>query len=91
MYKFTEAVSLMVNCETQDEIDFFWSKLTEGGEPGRCGWLKDKYGLSWQVIPYSLGGMLQNSDREKAGRAFQAMLTMSKLDIAALQSAFEGK
>jgi len=91
MYKFTEAISLIVNCETQAEIDSFWSKLAEGGSEGQCGWLKDRYGLSWQVIPYSLGKMLQDPDREKSGRAFQAMLQMKKLDIAALTKAFEGK
>ncbi|MBL0062687.1 MAG: VOC family protein [bacterium] len=91
MYKFTEAVSLMVNCETQDEIDRFWSKLCDGGSEGQCGWLKDKYGLSWQVIPSVLGSLLTDPDREKSGRALQAMLQMKKLDIAALQRAFEGK
>ena len=91
MYKFTEAVSLMVNCETQDEIDRYWSKLCEGGSEGQCGWLKDKYGLSWQVIPSVLGSLLTDPDREKSGRALQAMLQMKKLDIAALQRAFEGK
>lgn len=91
MYKFTEAVSLMVNCETQDEVDRYWSKLSEGGSEGQCGWLKDKYGLSWQVIPSVLGSLLTDPDREKSGRAFQAMLQMKKLDIATLQRAYDGK
>ncbi len=91
MYKFTEAVSLMVNCETQDEIDRYWSKLSEGGSEGQCGWLKDKYGLSWQVIPSVLGKLLTDPDREKSGRAAQAMFSMKKIDIAGLQRAFEGK
>jgi predicted 3-demethylubiquinone-9 3-methyltransferase (glyoxalase superfamily) len=92
LYTFNEAVSFYVPCETQKEIDELWAKLTAGGgEPGRCGWLKDKFGLSWQIIPNVLGSLLGHPDRVKAGRATQAMLQMNKLDIAGLQSAFDGK
>ena len=89
-YKFSEAVSFQIFCETQDEIDRLWSQLGEGGEPGRCGWLKDKFGLSWQVIPTVLGKLLQDPDKAKAGRAMNAMLKMDKLDIAELQRAHAG-
>lgn len=90
-YKFNEAVSFFVACETQKEIDELWAKLTAGGgEPGRCGWLKDRFGLSWQIIPNVLGSLLGHPDRDKAGRATQAMLQMTKLDIAGLQRAFDG-
>jgi predicted 3-demethylubiquinone-9 3-methyltransferase (glyoxalase superfamily) len=87
LFKFTEAVSFYVNCESQHEVDYFWDKLSAGGEPGRCGWLKDKYGLSWQIIPTALGEALGNKDPEKAKRAMQAMLQMSKIDIARLKQA----
>jgi predicted 3-demethylubiquinone-9 3-methyltransferase (glyoxalase superfamily) len=90
-FKFTEAISLFVNCETQAEVDELWAKLTEGGEESQCGWLKDKYGLSWQIIPKALGEMLQDKDAEKANRAMQAMLQMRKIDIAAMRKAFEGR
>ena len=90
-FKFTEAISLYVNCETQAEVDELWEKLSRGGEPGPCGWLKDKYGLSWQIIPTALGEMLQDQDAEKANRAMQAMLQMSKIDIAGLRKAYEGR
>jgi predicted 3-demethylubiquinone-9 3-methyltransferase (glyoxalase superfamily) len=90
-YKFTEAVSLMVNCEDQDEVDRVWAALTEGGEPGPCGWLKDRFGLSWQVTPTVLSQLIGDPDREKAGRAMKAMLGMGKIDIKALQDAFEGR
>ncbi len=90
-FKFTEAVSFLVNCETQEEIDRFWKKLSEGGEEGPCGWLKDRYGLSWQIAPPVLGEMLQDKDPEKAGRVMQAMLQMGKIDIAALKRAYEGQ
>ncbi|HEV8638284.1 MAG TPA: VOC family protein [Chloroflexota bacterium] len=90
-FKFTEAVSLYVNCETQAEVDELWQKLSEGGEAGPCGWLKDKYGLSWQIIPTALGEMLGDKDAEKANRAMQAMLRMSKIDIAGLRRAYEGR
>jgi predicted 3-demethylubiquinone-9 3-methyltransferase (glyoxalase superfamily) len=90
-FKFTEAISLFVNCETQAEVDRLWSKLTaDGGEESMCGWLKDKYGLSWQIIPNALGEMLSDEDGEKAGRAMQAMLQMRKIDVAGLRKAFEG-
>lgn len=92
MFQFTEAISLFIKCETQDEIDYYWKKLIEGGgQESRCGWLKDKYGLSWQVVPPVLGDLLTNKDREKAGRAMQAMLQMNKIVIADLQNAFDGK
>ena len=92
VYKFNEAVSFFVGCETQQEIDELWAKLTAGGgEPGRCGWLKDRFGLSWQIVPNVIGSLLGHPDRAKAGRATQAMLQMNKLDIAALQSAFDGQ
>ena len=90
-FRFTEAISLLVNCETQDEIDEYWEKLTEGGEEVQCGWLKDKYGLSWQIVPTVLDRMIQDEDRAKADRAMKAMLQMRKLDIAGLEAAFEGK
>ena len=89
-FKFTEAISLYVNCETQAEVDELWAKLAAGGEPGPCGWLKDKFGLSWQIIPTALGEMLQDPDAEKANRTMQAMLQMSKIDIAELRRAYEG-
>jgi predicted 3-demethylubiquinone-9 3-methyltransferase (glyoxalase superfamily) len=88
---FTEAVSFFVGCETQQEIDALWAKLTaNGGTPGQCGWLKDRFGVSWQVVPNALGGLLGSPDRERSGRALQAMLQMQKLDVAALQRAFDG-
>ena len=89
--KFNEAVSFFVACPTQDEIDALWAKLTaDGGTEGRCGWLKDKFGLSWQIVPDTLGRMLGDRDPAKAGRAVNAMLTMSRLDIAALRRAHDG-
>ena len=91
MYSFTPAISLFVKCETQQEADYYWQKLTEGGCEDACGWLKDKFGLSWQIIPNALGELLGAPDREKAGRALQAMLQMKKIDIAALQEAFDGE
>ena len=90
-FKFTEAVSFSVNCETQEEVDEYWEKLSEGGEKGRCGWLKDKFGLSWQVNPAVLGEMLQDKDPEKAKRVMEAMLQMDKIDIPTLKKAYEGK
>ena len=89
-FKFTEAISLFVNCETQAEVDELWNKLTAGGAESQCGWLKDKFGLSWQIIPSALGRLLGDKDRAKAGRAMQAMLQMKKIDIAKLQQAFDG-
>lgn len=88
-FKFTEAISLYVNCESQAEVDDLWGRLTDGGEPGPCGWLKDKYGLSWQIIPTALGQMLGDPDPEKSQRVMQAMLQMSKIDIAGLRRAYE--
>ena len=90
-FKFNEAFSFFVNCETQEEVDYYWNKLTaDGGEESRCGWLKDKYGLSWQIIPTVLGDLIGGKDAEKANRALQAMLGMQKLDIKALQAAYDG-
>jgi len=89
MFRFTEAISLFVSCETQAEIDELWEKLSAGGEPGPCGWLKDKHGLSWQIVPSTLGGMLQDKDPEKAKRVMAAMQGMKKLDIAKLKDAYE--
>ena len=86
-FPFTEAISLLVTAETQPEIDDLWEKLTTGGEGGPCGWLKDKYGLSWQIVPPILGELLGDPDPAKAGRVMQAMLRMGKLDIAALRAA----
>ena len=89
-FKFDEAVSLQVLCETQAEIDYFWSRLSEGGSEGPCGWLKDKFGLSWQIVPTVVAGLLQDENSEKAGRVMKALLQMRKLDIAALQHAAAG-
>jgi predicted 3-demethylubiquinone-9 3-methyltransferase (glyoxalase superfamily) len=86
-FKFTEAISFVVNCETQQEIDEYWEKLSEGGEKSRCGWLKDKFGLSWQIVPTILGKLMQDQDQEKVKRVMQAMLKMDKLDIATFQNA----
>jgi predicted 3-demethylubiquinone-9 3-methyltransferase (glyoxalase superfamily) len=88
-FKFTEAISLVVICETQPEIDEMWEKLSEGGETSQCGWLKDKFGLSWQVIPPILSGLMQDKDAEKSKRVMQAMLKMTKIDIEALNQAYE--
>lgn len=90
MFKFTEAVSLYVDCASQEEVDYYWGKLTEGGEESMCGWLKDKFGVSWQIIPSILPELINHPDREKADRAVQAMLQMRKIDVAALQAAFDG-
>jgi len=88
-YKFTEAISLFVNCATQAEVDDLWEKLSAGGEQGPCGWLKDKYGLSWQIIPQALMDLMQDKDPVKAQRVTEAMLKMSKIDIAALRRAYD--
>jgi len=90
-FKFTEAVSFVVNCETQKEVDEFWEKLREGGEESRCGWLKDKYGLSWQIVPSILVELLQDKDPVKAKRVMEAMLQMNKIDIKKLKQAYEQK
>jgi predicted 3-demethylubiquinone-9 3-methyltransferase (glyoxalase superfamily) len=89
VFKFTEAVSFVVNCETQEEVDRFWEKLSEGGEEVQCGWLKDKYGLSWQVVPTVMSEMMQDKDPAKAKRVMEAMLQMKKLDIKTLKQAYE--
>ncbi len=89
-FGFSEAISFYVGCETQAEVDRLWDTLTEGGEPGPCGWLKDKYGLSWQIVPTALGEMLGDEDRFKAQRVMEAMLKMGKLDVAELQKAYDG-
>jgi len=88
-FKFTEAISLVVNCESQDEVDAFWEKLSEGGAKGQCGWLKDKYGLSWQVVPTALGKLMSDPDPEKSKRVMTAMLKMTKMDIQGLQQAYD--
>ena len=88
-FKFTEAISLVVNCETQDEVDAFWEKLSEGGSKGQCGWLKDKYGLSWQIIPTVLGELMSDPDPEKSKRVMTAMLKMSKIVIRGLKQAYD--
>ena len=88
-FTFTEAISFVVNCETQQEVDELWEKLSEGGEKSRCGWLKDRYGLSWQVVPTALVEMLQDKDAKKSNRVMQAMLQMDKIDIRSLRQAYE--
>ena len=90
-FKFTEAISFQIMCKDQAEVDYYWSKLTEQGEAVQCGWLKDKYGLSWQVVPTVLLELVSDPDPERAGRATKAMLSMKKLDIAALQQAYAGE
>lgn len=89
-FKFTEAISLLVNCETQTEVDELWRKLSAGGEESQCGWLKDKFGLSWQIIPTALGKMLSDKDPKKAGRVMQAMLQMRKIELPKLERAYTG-
>lgn len=89
MFTFTEAVSFVVNCADQAEVDYYWNALTtNGGKEGNCGWLKDKYGVSWQIVPRQLGELIGDSDQAKAGRATQAMLKMKKIDISGLEKAF---
>lgn len=90
MFKFNEAISMSVDCKTQQEVDELWETLTEGGQPSQCGWLKDKYGLSWQIVPSVLIEMLQDPDPEKSKRVMQTMMQMSKIDIAALRRAYQG-
>ncbi len=89
-FTFDEAVSFEISCETQDDVDYFWERLSEGGEEGQCGWLKDRYGLSWQVVPTGMAEVLTDADPARAQRAMQAMLGMRKLDVAALRSAADG-
>ena len=91
-FKFTEAISFVVDCETQEEVDYFWNKLTaDGGQESQCAWLKDKYGLSWQIVPRVLMEMLGDKDPQKAQRVMEAMLQMKKIDIATLQRAYDGE
>ena len=90
-FTFTEAVSFLVNCETQEEVDELWERLSDGGEKGPCGWLKDKYGLSWQVVPTVLDELIGDPDPEKSQRVMNAMLQMSKIEIEPLSEAYEGK
>ena len=90
-YKFTEAISLLVDCETQAEVDELWAKLSAGGEPGPCGWLKDKYGVSWQIIPSVLGELMSDKDPLRVKRVAEAMMQMTKLDIARLKQAADGR
>jgi predicted 3-demethylubiquinone-9 3-methyltransferase (glyoxalase superfamily) len=89
-FTFDEAISLLINCADQDEVDYYWDKLTEGGEEVQCGWLKDRFGLSWQVAPGGMEEMLNDPDPERAQRAMKAMLGMKKIDLAALQAAADG-
>jgi predicted 3-demethylubiquinone-9 3-methyltransferase (glyoxalase superfamily) len=91
VFKFTEAVSFVVNCDTQAELDHFWQKLSAGGQEVQCGWLRDRFGLSWQVVPTILGEMLQDQDPSKSERVMAAMLQMKKIDIAGLRKAYEGQ
>ena len=91
VFKFNEAVSFQIYCSSQKEIDYYWKKLSEDGAQGQCGWLKDKYGLSWQVVPTALGKMLQDNNTEKSERVMKALLQMRKLDIRTLREAFEQK
>jgi predicted 3-demethylubiquinone-9 3-methyltransferase (glyoxalase superfamily) len=89
LFRFTEAISFFVNCETQEEVDFFWEKLSDGGSESQCGWLKDKFGVSWQIVPSALGKLLGDKDPAKSGKVMQAMLQMKKIVIADLQRAYE--
>ena len=89
-FSFTPAISFFVNCENQEEVDDFWEKLSEGGKESQCGWLSDKYGITWQIVPSALGKMLSDKDPEKSKRVTQAMLQMKKLDVAKLEQAYEG-
>jgi predicted 3-demethylubiquinone-9 3-methyltransferase (glyoxalase superfamily) len=91
VFTFTPAISLFVDCETQEEVDNLWTRLGEGGEPQQCGWLKDKFGVSWQIVPLALGRMLQDPDAAKSTRVMQAMMRMVKLDIAELERAYRGE
>ena len=90
MFKFSPAISFFVKCESQEEVDYYWSKLAAGGQTNQCGWLQDKFGVSWQVIPRQMDEYLKSPDREAARRAFEAMLKMSKLDVEQLREAYEG-
>ena len=89
VFRFTEAISFLVNCETQEEVDELWERLSQGGEKSRCGWLKDKFGVSWQIVPTALGRMLQDKDPKKSQRVMQAMLQMDRIDIQRLRQAYD--
>jgi predicted 3-demethylubiquinone-9 3-methyltransferase (glyoxalase superfamily) len=91
LFKFTEAISFVVNCDTQGEVDHFWEKLSAGGQQVQCGWLKDRFGVSWQVVPTVLGEMLQDRDPEKSKRVMSAMLKMKRIDVDALEKAYAGR
>jgi predicted 3-demethylubiquinone-9 3-methyltransferase (glyoxalase superfamily) len=91
LFQFNEAISLVVHCESQEEVDMFWEKLSAGGKKGRCGWLKDKFGLSWQVVPSTMIELIANADPETSNRAMQAVMGMDKIDIARVQRAVEGR
>jgi predicted 3-demethylubiquinone-9 3-methyltransferase (glyoxalase superfamily) len=91
VFRFNESVSFVVNCDTQEEVDYFWAKLSAGGEESRCGWLKDKFGLWWQVVPAVLNEMVKDKDRQKSQRVMHAMLQMDKIDIMTLKKAYDGK
>lgn len=91
IFKFTEAISFIIDCKTQEEVDMYWEKLSAGGQKVQCGWLKDKFGVSWQVVPTILNELLEDEDKEKAGRVMKAMLQMVKLDIVGLKKAYDGK
>ena len=91
IFHFTEAISFFVDCKTQEEVDSLWDKLTDGGEPGQCGWLKDRFGLSWQIVPAALGELMSGPDPAKSKRVMEAMLKMRKIDISELRRAYEGK
>lgn len=90
MFKFTEAISMVVDCKDQAEVDHFWGRLSEGGQPGQCGWLKDRFGLSWQIVPEALPRLLGDPDPAKAGRVMQAMLQMTRIEVAKLEKAYAG-
>ena len=89
-FPFTEAISLFVDCETQEEVDHYWDRLVEGGTPGRCAWLKDKFGVSWQIVPRSLVDMLQDDDVARSARVMKAMMEMGKIEVAKLEAAYRG-
>jgi len=93
IFKFNEAVSFIINCDGQEEVDYYWNRLTAGGDPGaqQCGWLKDKFGVSWQVVPKQMNELLSGGDAQKSQRAFQAMMGMKKIDVAALKRAYDGQ
>ena len=90
MFKFTEAISMVVDCKDQAEVDHYWYALSEGGQPGQCGWLEDKFGLSWQIVPEALPRLLSDADGAKAGRVMQAMLQMTRIEVAKLEAAYAG-